>query len=292
MTSALPREHAFLNGTVAALEWGEPGHPVWLALHGWLDNAASFSRLAPLLTEALNIRILALDLPGQGQSAHKPHEMDYSPWGYAATGLDVLDELGLQQTTLLGHSMGAIVANVLAASFPERVERLVLIDGLVGKLMQSLDTPEQIRQGILAQQKRTSLPARRFPDTETAIITRVRKSVLPITREAAAPIIRRNLRPVPGSDAVELTTDDMLKQPRTLLFTADQSLAILRAIQAPTLLIACLDGGILARDTDRQFRDSLQHLTEADVPGGHHAHAEEAGAQRIAQTVTAWASGN
>lgn len=57
-------------GELSALQWGQPDAPPLLALHGWLDNAASFARLAPLL--AKHRRAIALDMPGHGHSAHLP----------------------------------------------------------------------------------------------------------------------------------------------------------------------------------------------------------------------------
>lgn len=276
----------FLGGELAALVWGNPGHQVWLALHGWLDNAASFSRLAPLLAERLKVCIVAPDLPGHGQSVHRSHEMDYAPWGYAGDVLSIIEELSTDRVTLLGHSMGAIIANVFAAAFPERVNRLVLLDGMAGLLMTPDVTPAQLRAGILARREQQNLQAREFPSIEAAIQVRVRKSVLPISREAAEPIIRRNLRLVADNGRVMLTTDEKLKQPRTLLFTEQQVLAVLTAISAPALLITCADGSVLQRDPNRQFRNAVAQLTEVSVPGGHHAHAEAVGAERICQAIT------
>ena len=63
-----PESLTLAHGRLAALAWGDPEAPTWLALHGWLDNAESFSRLAPLLVEALGIRIVAIDFPGHGHS--------------------------------------------------------------------------------------------------------------------------------------------------------------------------------------------------------------------------------
>ena len=61
------RERTFdLRGLrVAAIEWGADGARPVLALHGWLDNAASFARLATLLDR---LHLVAIDLPGHGRS--------------------------------------------------------------------------------------------------------------------------------------------------------------------------------------------------------------------------------
>ena len=56
-------------GTLRGLRWGSTGDAPILALHGWLDNAASFVRLAPLLADA---DVVAIDLPGHGYSDHSP----------------------------------------------------------------------------------------------------------------------------------------------------------------------------------------------------------------------------
>ncbi|HSH57111.1 MAG TPA: alpha/beta hydrolase, partial [Halomonas sp.] len=62
MTS--PHALRLAEGRLAGLVWGESEAPLWLALHGWLDNAASFSRLAPVLARQLGVRIVAIDFAG------------------------------------------------------------------------------------------------------------------------------------------------------------------------------------------------------------------------------------
>src|SRR3546814_404711 len=65
-------------GRIAGLRCGEPGMPRVLALHGWLDNAASFVPLA-VEFERIGTRVdlVAPDLPGHGRSAHLPPGADY-----------------------------------------------------------------------------------------------------------------------------------------------------------------------------------------------------------------------
>ena len=114
-------------GRIAGLHAGMPGAPRVLALHGWLDNAASFLPLAPFLD---GIELVAIDMPGHGRSAHLPAGADYAFAGALANLLDVADTLGWDRFGLLGHSMGGAIASLLAAACPERVTRLLAIDAI------------------------------------------------------------------------------------------------------------------------------------------------------------------
>lgn len=92
-------------GTLAAKVWGPAdGKPV-LALHGWLDSAASYDTLCPLLNPSL--RIVALDFSGHGDSSHKPPGCHYNPLEYVIDVRRAVDHLGWDQFTLIGHSMPA-----------------------------------------------------------------------------------------------------------------------------------------------------------------------------------------
>ena len=79
------------RGELAALRAGTPGGPPLLALHGWLDNAASFE---PLFAELAGFDLVALDLAGHGVLAHCVAGYDYVYLDWLHDVLDALDVLG------------------------------------------------------------------------------------------------------------------------------------------------------------------------------------------------------
>ncbi|HAS30592.1 MAG TPA: alpha/beta hydrolase, partial [Alcanivorax sp.] len=90
---------------LAGLQWPGEGEPV-LALHGWLDNAASFQPLA----EPLGHPLVALDFAGHGHSEHRPRHQATHYVDHVRDVLAVADQLGWDRFVLVGHSMGAGVA--------------------------------------------------------------------------------------------------------------------------------------------------------------------------------------
>ena len=98
--------------------------PVILLVHGLLDSSRTWRKLAPVL--ALGHTVIAPDLLGHGES-DGPTAVDYSLGGHAGMLRDLLDALGHQRVTVVGHSLGGGVAMTFAYHYPERVERLALI---------------------------------------------------------------------------------------------------------------------------------------------------------------------
>jgi pimeloyl-ACP methyl ester carboxylesterase len=98
--------------------------PVLLLVHGMAGNSLTWRHVMPAL--AKRFRVLAPDLLGQGQS-DKPRG-DYSLGAHANMLRDLLDTLGHKRATVVGQSLGGGVAMQFAYQFPERCERLVLVD--------------------------------------------------------------------------------------------------------------------------------------------------------------------
>src|SRR5512137_909861 len=108
--SNTPTEATFevFGRTIAGLQWGNPAGEPTFALHGWLDNANTFNRLAPRLPE---LNLIALDFAGHGRSSHYPQGAHYHGLFDIQDVLAVADQLGWQRFNLIGHSMGAGISS-------------------------------------------------------------------------------------------------------------------------------------------------------------------------------------
>lgn len=109
--------------TVEYIESGSLGGTPLLLLHGLSDSWHSFLPLLPHLPQG--IRALAFSQRGHGQSS-KPHG-DYGLDVLVEDAIAFLDAVHIERAVIAGHSMGAAVATLLAATYPERVAGLALL---------------------------------------------------------------------------------------------------------------------------------------------------------------------
>ena len=106
------------------LDWGGGGSPV-VALHGLASSCHWYDVIAPLLSE--EFRIIAPDQRGHGETTQAANGYDWVTLSRDVVSL--MDRLEIGQAAVLGHSWGGHVASSLAAHHPDRVNRLVMIDG-------------------------------------------------------------------------------------------------------------------------------------------------------------------
>src|SRR5215212_6350139 len=98
--------------------------PPLLLLHGITSSSQTWEAVLPLLAE--HHTVIAPDLLGHGSSA-KPRG-DYSLGAYASGVRDLIAALGYDHATVVGHSLGGGIAMQMAYQFPQRVDRLVLVN--------------------------------------------------------------------------------------------------------------------------------------------------------------------
>jgi pimeloyl-ACP methyl ester carboxylesterase len=270
--------HWEINGLqLAGLGWGEPGARPLLALHGWLDNAASFSLLAPLLR---GHHVVAVDLTGHGRSARRSPDATYQIWDDLPELLGVLDALGWERFGLLGHSRGAAISSLLASVIPERVERLVLLDGVAPQGVGEDQFPRQLRRFLDEKRYWQQRENRVYTSIDAAVASRTGVSPPPA---AARRLVERNLRPCEGG--YTWTTDLRLRGASAVKMTGGQIEAVLAALTMPTLLLLAEQGFGRHPEILKQARQHISQLELEFVPGGHHFHMES-GVATVAQRIS------
>ena len=265
-----PTEHriALAHLELGAQVWGDSALPPLLALHGWLDNAGSFALLAPLLAE--RHRVIALDLPGHGHSDHLAAGAGYHYLDYVQAVLSAADALQLDRFTLLGHSLGAGVAALVAAAMPGRIERLLLIEGL-GPLGDDGSHTLQRFRDALAPRGDNGKPLRVFRGIGQAVSARSMVSGLP--PELARPIVERGLLETAGG--WRWRSDPRLTRPSPVRLAETQIHALLRGIETPTALLLAQPVTAYLPSAPMQARaDCVPDITVSHMEGGHHLHLE------------------
>lgn len=108
---------------------GDPATQPLILIHGWLSHGGVWRSTVPALQD--RFYCIAIDLLGFGDNA-KPAKGDYRIAAQAQRVVALADELGFKTFNLIGHSMGGQIATHIAAiTAPDRVERLISVDGVV-----------------------------------------------------------------------------------------------------------------------------------------------------------------
>lgn len=280
VTAAVSRDTTFsVDGlSIAARLHGEGGLPA-IALHGWLDNAASFEALGQRL--AGEVQLLAPDLSGHGLSEHKPASGSYAIWDDLRSIVAIADQMGWSRFALIGHSRGAMMSTLLAASLPERISHLVCIDGLVSEGVPDADVGKQMGKYLRDYGSEPSKPAS-YASLDEAIAARCR--AMPMNRDAARSIVERGT--LKGEDGrYRWRSDRRLPMASPVKFTDAQWRALVEGVACPALVVLAEQGfgGRLA-----SILEGYHHtLSTLSLAGGHHLHMDE-GADAISEAIRAF----
>jgi pimeloyl-ACP methyl ester carboxylesterase len=116
------------GATIHYQEFGDASHPTLILIHGYTASTYVWQTSAPMLAEN-NFHVISVDLIGFGYS-DKPKWFDYSIASQARMISRLMNRLGIGRATVVGSSYGGAVASTLALDYPERVEKLVLVDAV------------------------------------------------------------------------------------------------------------------------------------------------------------------
>lgn len=115
-------------GHISCKWWGLKSVRPIVCLHGWQDNCQSFDPLIYQLPDHLSY--LAVDWPGHGRSSRLPDGIVYSLEMYFYSLLLICDHFRWEATSLMGHSLGAVVSFLYAATFANKCDMVIGLDGL------------------------------------------------------------------------------------------------------------------------------------------------------------------
>lgn len=269
--------------TTAALAWGsEEGVPL-LGLHGWLDNAATMAHVGPHLASH---RFVAIDLPGHGRSGHRSEGQSYHFVDLIPAIFDAADALGWDQFSILGHSMGAAASFLAAGALPERIDRMVVVDGLGPWTTPADQTAEQLRKGLRERETLLEKTKRRFDERDQAIT--VLGEMYGLEHDEIRPLVERGLERTEEGDW-QFSYDLLLRGSSLVRFTEPQVLNCMEQVEAPTLLIRPSEGWPVEGDLLESRVDAVESLTIREVEGGHHLHLQRP--EKVAELATDFLDG-
>lgn len=252
---------------LSTLQWGTGNCRKVLALHGWLDNAASFLPLAEHLED---VELVTLDLPGHGHSDHRSPGQHYHFVDFVADVIAAADALGWEQFILLGHSMGAGIASLIAASFPERIEKLILIEGLgpwgENPAQAPMHLAEATHQILILNPKQTH----HYKKLEDAVAARMKTGG--ISERSAQLLVTRNT--IQDDKGISWRTDPRLRIRSPIYITEEQAQAFLKGITAPTLFIRDCEREVPKHYNWKERKKLIKELQVVLLTGGHHLHME------------------
>ncbi|NIJ16831.1 alpha/beta fold hydrolase [Sphingobium vermicomposti] len=168
-----PSSHFYtsLRTRLHYVDWGNPSAPTLILLHGAMDHARSWDWTAKLLAQ--NYHVIAPDLRGHGDSGWS-RQGSYLTADFVYDLAQLMDQVGRDKVTLVGHSLGGAIALRYAGLFPDRVERVVAIEGLglsPDRLKEkaALPMPDQWGEWIADRRASARRSARHYATIEAAV---------------------------------------------------------------------------------------------------------------------------
>ena len=209
--------------------WGADGAPALWMLPGWLDTAATW---APVAEGLGGYQVFSLDWRGIG---HTEWPQDgYWFYDYVADLDALLMHYSPQQPVLLvGHSMGAQVASLYAGLKPDRIKKLVCLDGLFLPDMEARLAPKRFRAWLEELQ---DMPQARSYDSFEVLAQRVKKQHPQLSDEKAL-FVARSWGYADGYGRVRLLADPRHYLRGPGLYRAAESMEIWKEVSAPTLFL-------------------------------------------------------
>jgi len=261
------RLYYYASGTRGA------GEPVVL-LHGFPTSSHLWSQLTPLLPPGH--RIVVLDLLGFGRS-DPAGDNDMGVCAHARRVLELLDVLGIEQATIVGHDMGAAIALETALTARTRVSRLCLVNPMTAGAASGVAADTAVRLASLLGHASPSI-------ITSSLRSRLRRGY--VSPERGSHSIDQYLRPFSSSVGQRSLMSHLSAQrdPRTSEPTTEPD-----QISVPTAIICGADDPFRSSSMAGRLQQQIPGATMEVIPGARHFVPEE-DPQVVARVISALVS--
>lgn len=274
-----------------------------LALHGWMDNCATFDALSHMLIEKLvsdktsfDIDFVAIDLPGHGHSSHKSLDGPASVLAeYCYYVFEAMQQLEWkpEDTTIIGHSMGGSIALMFAAAFP--VQRIAMLDTL-GPMPKAEDTVSKNIRSYIKIRSQGKIPCSVYPNFDKAVETRCKAPGLLfpgkqyISESTARALVKRG-SVVKDDGRLQFRHDQRLNWPSMIYLTETQVKQMHKDVgnkNTSICLLTAIDGMPFPPDKLSIVRKLLKPDMYKSLPGSHHFHSDPDSVKGVVDTIISW----
>lgn len=265
----LPMQEILLNIRglrICLCMWGPEEGPIVLCLHGILEQGAAWSEVAIRLAQK-GYRVIAPDLRGHGRSDRVGKGGSYNLVDFLSDIDAIAENLAGKAFTLVGHSLGSVVAAIFAAIRPQRIKNIVLVETILPTISEDDDAVEQLTTQLDYLASPPEHPV--FPDVEAAA-ERLRQATPALSRSLAMLLAERITEPCEGG--VRWRWEPLLRTRAGIGFNGigrSRYLKLLRKIKIPITLVYG-DKSNFNRSEDLSAQQNAMPTAEKVVLSGGH----------------------
>ena len=255
---------------IHCLEWGEPNGDPLVLVHGFLDLAFSWTSLVAELQRraARPLWIIAPDCRGHGDSGWVSAGSYYHFPDYVLDLDSVVQTFGIETFNLLGHSMGGTISLLYTGTFPERVTKLVLIEGVGPVGMNFADAPLRMEQWIGEIRQRGRNHFREYSSVEAG--ARQLRQTNPRLQESFACSLAQAAMRQTASSTWVWKFDPLHRTTSPQPFYTAQAVEFLRRIACPVLIVDGEQSRQMRRTDKQQRYDAIADRRQVVI--GHAGH--------------------
>jgi acyl transferase domain-containing protein/acyl-CoA synthetase (AMP-forming)/AMP-acid ligase II/pimeloyl-ACP methyl ester carboxylesterase len=265
----LPMQEILLNIRglrICLCTWGPEEGPIVLCLHGILEQGAAWSEVAIRLAQK-GYRVIAPDLRGHGRSDRAGKGGSYNLIDFIADIDAIVENLAGKAFTLVGHSLGSVLAAIFTSIRPQRIKSIVLVETILPTANETEDPAEQLAHQLDYLASPPKHPV--FPNVEAAA-QRLRKATPAISKALAMLLAERITEPCEGG--VRWRWEPLLRTRAGISFNGigrSRYLSLLKKIKVPITLVYGDKSSFNRNEDLAQQQEAMPGAIKVVVPGGH-----------------------